>query len=199
MAPGPLHRSDEPDAAGLLGILREDRRHHWNEFTRPGFQALAVQRLGHWAHRHPDAVLAPLLRVATRVLARYVRTRFGIELHPYAQLGRRLSVGHQGGILIGPDVRVGNDCAILQGTRIGRVEGEALGGRGPVIGNRVHVGARATVRGDVEIGDDAKIGPNAVLTTDVAAGATALARPSQVRRRSADAGSARSGSAAVDG
>ena len=168
--------------SGLLAMLREDHRHHWDELTRPGFQALAVQRFGHWAHQNPDAPLAPFLRVACGLLSRYVRIRFGIEMAASAHLGRRLSVGHQGGIVVGPDVTMGDDCALLQGARIGRAEGEPLDGPGPVLGDRVHIGARATVRGAVHIGNDAKIGPNAVILTDVAPGATAVARPSQIKR-----------------
>jgi serine acetyltransferase len=182
MPAGRHPRSEGAGEIGLLAMIREDRRHHWNEVTRPGFQALAIQRLGHWAHEHPDTAFASTVLGTCRLLTRYVRYRFGIELAPAAQLGRRLSVGHQGGIAIGADVTMGDDCAILQGTRIGRVEGESLNGPGPRIGHRVHVGARAIVRGDLAIGDDAKIGPNAVITASVPAGATALARPSQVKR-----------------
>jgi serine acetyltransferase len=192
-------RSGAAGELGLLATIREDRRHHWNEFTRPGFQALAVQRLGHWAYSHPDATFAPMMGVSCRLLTRYVRYRFGIELAPSARLGRRLSFGHQGGISIGADVTMGDDCAILQGTRIGRVEGESSDGPGPRIGHRVHVGARAIVRGDLDIGDDAKIGPNAVITTDVPSGATALARPSQVKRLPNGGGGVGSGAAPADG
>jgi serine O-acetyltransferase len=116
------------------------------------------------------------------LLAGLVRRRFGIELDPGAQLGRRLNVGHQGGIHIGPDVTMGDDCVILQGVRIGCSAGRAHSGPGPRIGDRVHIGARAVVIGDVRIGDDVRIGPNVVVTDDVAAGVTAIARPSRIQK-----------------
>jgi serine O-acetyltransferase len=186
MPPEPSHGTPADPGANLFALLREDYRHHWSEFTRPGLQALVAQRLGHWAHEHPQALLTPLLVAVCRLSNRYVRYRFGIALAPEARLGRRLSVGHQGGIAIGPDVTLGDDCVILQGIRIGRVDGEPNDGAGPRIGNRVHVGARAVIRGDIAIGDDAKLGPNAVITSDVPSGATALARPSRVKRRPAE-------------
>jgi serine O-acetyltransferase len=178
--------TDQPDghvgAVGLWGVLREDLSHHWGELTRPGFQALAVQRIGRWARTNQHLPHARALAVACAVLARWTRHRFGIELDPRAVIGRRLSIGHQGGIAIGPDTVIGDDCVVLQGVQISRADGARTGEPGPTIGDGVHLGARAIVQGPVRIGDHARIGPNAVVTTDVPAGATAIARPSRVER-----------------
>jgi serine O-acetyltransferase len=51
---------------------------------------------------------------------------------------------------------------------------------GPVLGERVRVGAGAKVFGHVQVGADARIGPNSVVIHDVPAGAAAVGVPAQV-------------------
>jgi serine O-acetyltransferase len=171
------------DGTRLIRLLREDLDGHWRELSRPGFQALAVHRLGAWSSERRSTAARRLLRSVCALLARVVRWRFGISIDPSARLGRRLTIGHQGGIYLGADVTIGDDCTILQGVRIGGPRP----GDGPTIGDRVHVGARARIVGPAHIGDDARIGPNVVVTEDVAPGTTALARPSRVQRRPKEA------------
>jgi serine O-acetyltransferase len=197
MTKTPARRAGGAEEVGLLTVLREDLQLHWSELSRPGFQALVAYRLGHGARRRRGGA-PPVLGRLSALLARFVRRRFGIELDAGAKLGRRLNVGHQGGIHIGPDVTMGDDCVILQGVRIGCSAGVPGPGPGPRIGDRVHIGARAVVIGDVHIGDDARIGPNVVVTEDVTARVTAIARPSRVQKRvtqpaAADRAGSRSG------
>jgi serine O-acetyltransferase len=182
MSEAPARRGGGAAEHGFFTVLFEDLELHWGELSRPGFQALAAYRLGTRAERRRAGALRVLGRLSA-LLVRLVRRRFGIEIDPVAQLGRRLNVGHQGGIHIGPDVRMGDDCVILQGVRIGCSSGVVDPGPGPRIGDRVHIGARAVIIGDVRIGDGARIGPNVVVTEDVAAGVTAIARPSKVQKR----------------
>lgn len=176
------------DDVGFLTLLQEDLRVHWNELTRPGFQALMVHRISRRAGRCSSPAFASLLKAISRSLARLVRYRFGIDLDARARLGRRLSIGHQGGIFVGPDVTIGDDCSLLQGARIGCRANERETTPGPRIGHDVQIGARATVRGDIRIGDGVRIGPNAVVTTDVEPGAAAIARPSKTRRHAPPTG-----------
>jgi serine O-acetyltransferase len=167
----------EPPPPRLRAVLREDLEGHWRELSRPGFQALAVHRIGAWARARPTPV-GRFVGLLCVVVARLVRRRFGIWVHPDARLGRRLTIGHQGGIAIGANATIGDDCTLLQGARIG----SDSPGPGPIIGDRVHVGARARVAGTARVGDDARVGPNAVVSDEVPPGTTALARPSRTRR-----------------
>ena len=178
----------DADGPGVLTLIREDLRHHWGEPTRPGFQAIAIYRIRHLLHRDAAGPFAALAGLLLRPLDGLVRYRFGISLDPTAELGRRLSIGHQGGIHIGRNVTMGDDCAILQGVRIGPERGDTGVGGSPTVGHRVRIGARSHVRGDVRVGDEARIGPNAIITVDVPAGATAVARPSKVVRAQAPPG-----------
>ena len=189
----------DADGPDVLTLIREDLRHHWGEPTRPGFQALAVYRVRHRVHHRAAGPLTAVARVLLRPLDALVRYRFGISLDPTAELGRRLSIGHQGGIHIGRDVTMGDDCVILQGVRIGPDRDHGQDGGSPTIGHRVRIGARSHVRGDIRVGDDARIGPNAIIRTDVPAGATAVARPSKVVRAQAPPGIAPAGAGPAGG
>jgi len=107
----------------------------------------------------------------------------GVDIHPAAQIGARFIVGHGVGIVIGEDVRVGDDCIIQQCVTLGQLTLDAgdKGGRfQPTLGNRVHVGANAVLLGPITIGDDAKIGAGAVVLCDVPAGCTAVGNPARV-------------------
>lgn len=166
--------------------LRDDVRQHESPFV-PGFQAVATARLGQWLDegRFPKpaaAALRPLQRVASTV----VRNVYGIELPHTAKLGRRVRIAHQSGIVIHPQAVIGDDVVIRQNVTIGAGSGVFTGRReAPIVGNRVSIGAGATLVGPITIGDDAVIGPGAVVMTNVPAGATVLAQPPRVIRRAA--------------
>ena len=74
---------------------------------------------------------------------------------------------HPYGIVVHPDVVLGEDVVIMQQVSIGlQYPGQAPA---PVLGERVYIGAGAKIVGTVRIGDDAVIGANAVVTRDVPA------------------------------
>ena len=78
---------------------------------------MVVYRLGYW-RRGLAFPWRQLLYVATVILQRYVRNHYGIELHPTAKIGRRLSFPHQHGIVVHHYARIGDDCSIRQGVTL---------------------------------------------------------------------------------
>ncbi len=160
----------------LLHAIYEDWvfNGRWRALSRPGFQAVAVYRLGNWRLRQRKAVRYPvgLLYAALYLVTRNV---YGIELPAQTTIGRRFGIAHQGGIVVIGSAQIGDDTFLRQNVTIGMARGGA-----PTIGSRVEVGAGAVIAGDVTIGDDALIGPNAVVTTDVPSGARAVAPPARV-------------------
>ena len=87
-----------------------------------------------------------------------------------AQIGERLDLPHGGfGVVIGPDVRIGDDAIIFHNVTIGHAK------PGPVvIGDRLYVGTGASILGPVRIGNDVTIGANTLVTFDVTDGATVV-------------------------
>jgi len=90
----------------------------------------------------------------------------GISLSLDTKVGGGLYIGHYGGIVIHPQVVIGENCNISQGITIGE------GGRGekrgvPKIGDHVYIGPGAVIFGNIEIGSHVAIGANAVVTKSV--------------------------------
>jgi serine O-acetyltransferase len=140
----------------------------------PGVHAVWAYRITHRMWREPG------LRLPARLASQLVRFLTGIEIHPAAQLGRRLFIDHGMGVVVGETAMVGDDVVLFHGSTLG---GRSMnkGKRHPTLGDRVVVGAGAKILGPVWIGDDARIGANAVVVKDVPARAVAVGVPAVVR------------------
>lgn len=140
----------------------------------PGVHAVWVYRVAHRMWREP------LLRLPARLLSQLTRALTGIEIHPGAQLGRRLFIDHGMGVVVGETTMVGDDVVLFHGSTLG---GKSMkrGKRHPTLGDNVVVGAGAKVLGPIWIGDGVLIGANAVVVKDVPAGSVAIGVPAEVR------------------
>lgn len=172
----PLEPERDAVQRPLLEQLREEWDHYEHDSSKPGFRAMVSYRLGYW-RRGLAFPWRQLLYLPARILQRYIRNHYGIEIHPTARIGRRLRIVHQHGIVVHPFVRIGDDCSIQQGVTLCYAKrfDEA-----PTIGNGVQIGANAVLIGGIEVGDNATIGPNAVVTMNVPSGATVFAPPPRI-------------------
>jgi serine O-acetyltransferase len=171
----------DPEGGGpsLWEQLREDWVAHGRDWTRPGFRAVAVHRLGNIGLSR-SRTLRRCGRHLHLILYRRIRNRYGIELPYTVKLGRRPVIEHQGAIVIHGFVELGDDCMIRQGCTIGNRHLDRPFDA-PRIGDRVEIGAGAQVLGAVAIGDDARVGANAVVLSDVPARCTAVGVPAVSR------------------
>ncbi|MDO6416181.1 hypothetical protein Q4F19_17475 [Sphingomonas sp. BIUV-7] len=179
---------------GIVRLLGEDLRRHGLDLLCPGFKAVAVYRFGAWARMIRFAGWRVPLLLLHGIFFRHVRNTYGIEIYSTAQIGRRLLIGHQNGIVIHRFATFGDDCLIRQGVTFGEAglgRDNFAAGVGPVVGDHVDIGAGAVVIGNVRIGSNVNIGPNAVVLTDVPAGTTVLAPPARMMLRSGGGGAAR--------
>ncbi|MFM2417357.1 MAG: hypothetical protein RL385_2080 [Pseudomonadota bacterium] len=170
-------RDEEPS---LWTLLREDFAAHERDLSRPGFQALAVYRMGVARMGIKSRLIRAPLSVLYRVLFRTVRNLYGIEVPYTAQVGRRVVLEHQHGIVIHGHSVIGDDCVLRQGVTLGNRHMHAPLSA-PVLGRGVNVGAGAKILGHVHIGDGANIGANAVVLSDVPDGGLAVGVPAVVR------------------
>jgi serine acetyltransferase len=171
--------TDEPNTTSLVAQILEDWKSHGREWTRPGFQAVAVHRFGNWRMRIGPRALRVPFSVLYQALYTGVRNIYGIEIPYTARLGRRVIVEHHSGIVVHGHSTVGDDCILRQGVTLGnRSLDEPLAA--PQLGKRVNIGAGAKILGGVLIGDDAQIGANAVVLIDVPPGALAVGVPARV-------------------
>lgn len=160
----------------LIAQIHEDWMANFRDWTEPGFRALAVYRVGHWAGERREGLLRSMLLFLYRILWRYVRNHYGIEIPRTTIIGRRLRIAHQHGIVIHPNTEIGDDCIIRHNVTIGAVTLERFED-GPKFGHGVDIGAGAVIVGKVMIGDGARIGPNCVVMTNVPANTTVFVGP----------------------
>jgi len=125
----------------------------------------------------PAGLHLRLLQTGLKVPSFFIRAVYGIEIPWKAEIGRRVVIAHQGGIVIAPDAVIGDDCLIRQNVTIGMAR---EGGPSPRIGRGVQIGAGAVIAGDVTVGDGAVIGPNSVVTINVPSRSRVVAAPSRI-------------------
>ena len=157
-------RNRDPSARSLVEIA----------LGYPGVHAIWFHRLSHRMWQEPR------LRLLARLLSQTARAVTGVEIHPGAQLGRRLFIDHGMGVVIGETAVVGDDVLLFHGVTLG---GRSMrrGKRHPTLGDNVTVGAGAKVLGPVQIGSGAQIGANAVVITDVPPDYVAVGIPAKIR------------------
>ena len=148
-------------------------RNTWEVVTcYPGMHAL-------WMHRLSHRCWSLGLYWLARFMSHLGRWLTGIEIHPGAQIGRRVFIDHGMGVVIGQTAQIGDDCTLYHGVTLG---GTSWGGgkRHPTLGKNVVIGAGAKILGPIFVGDGAKIGSNAVVLREVPAGATVVGVPGQI-------------------
>ncbi|HEX7053976.1 MAG TPA: DapH/DapD/GlmU-related protein [Burkholderiales bacterium] len=149
-------------------------------FLSQGFWASCVYRLSRaMVHGAKPAFLRPLLRPVAALLQKLTEIVTGISLPADCEIGEGFYIGHFGGIVLSPRVRIGHNCSIAQNVTLGSVGAEATAGA-PTIGNRVFLGAHSVVVGDITIGDDAMICAGSMVNRSVPARAVVLGNPARV-------------------
>ncbi len=152
---------------------RDPARPSWLEtiFCYAGLHAVLWHRLAHWLWRHG-------WRGTGRLISHLSRFLTGIEIHPGAQIGRRLFIDHGMGVVIGETAEIADDVLIYHGVTLGGLSGSP-GKRHPTIEASVSIGAGAQVLGPITVGKGARIGANAVVTRDVPPDCTVVGIPAR--------------------
>ncbi|MCK0111983.1 serine O-acetyltransferase [Ornithinimicrobium sp. F0845] len=129
-----------------------------------------------WAHRVSHAMWTRGARLPARLLSQASRAMTGIEIHPGAQVGRRLFIDHGMGVVIGETAEVGDDVMMYHAVTLGG-RANAKIKRHPTVESGAVLGAGARLLGPIVVGKDAQVGANAVVVKDVPSRATAVGVP----------------------
>ncbi len=132
-----------------------------------------------WFYRLNHVLWKLHLRLLARALSQFARLLTGIEVHPAAQIGRRLFIDHGMGVVIGETSIVGDDVTLYQGVTLGGT-GKEKGKRHPTIGSDVVIGSGAKVLGDIRVGDRCRIGAGSVVLRDVPDDSTVVGVPGHI-------------------
>ena len=118
----------------------------------------------------------------SRVISGVSQFLTNTDIHPAAQIGRRVFIDHGFGVVIGETTIVGNDVLIYQGVTLGGVS-LSQGKRHPTIQDKTVIGSGAKVLGNITIGENCKIGANSVVVKDVPCSSTAVGIPARIIKR----------------
>ncbi|MBE9186716.1 serine acetyltransferase [Microcoleus sp. LEGE 07076] len=172
-------KQTETTKLGISEQIKEDWIGNGRDWTKPGFRAVAVQRLGVWRMQVEPKVLRAQRSILYRSLYRKIRNTYGIDLPYTVRLRRRVVIEHQNAIIIHGYCIIGDHCIIRQGVNLRKCYlHRPL--KAPKLGDRVNVGAGAKLLGGISLGDGANIGANAVVLSDVPAGSTAVGIPAKI-------------------
>ena len=151
----------DPAARSILAVL-----------TYPGLHAV-------WLHRVEHALWGRGLRVLARLLSQVTRFLTGVEIHPAADLGRRVFIDHGMGTVVGETADIGDDVHMFHGVTLGGNDHRPVK-RHPTVEDGATLGANSTLVGDITIGAGATVGAGAVVVEDVPPGVTVAGNPASV-------------------
>lgn len=143
-------------------------------YSHPAFLGLFHFRIARYLWRRSQNPFVKIAYFSARAIFPLVRMYSGVEIHPRCELGAGAYFGHFGPIVLHPDSRIGEQVTIMQGVSVGETRGV------PVIGNRVSIGASASLMGAISIGDNVVIAAGAVVVRDVMANAVVGGVPAKV-------------------
>lgn len=166
----------------MLSRIREDLRTAVETDPAAGSVAEALLYPGLHAVWIHVFLTHRLWNAGFHLLARFVSqtARFftGVEIHPAAEVGRRVFVDHGMGVVVGETAEIGDDVSMYHGVTLGGDSPRRVD-RHPTVGDGVTLGANATLVGDITVGQGATVGAGAVVVGDVPPGATVVGNPAR--------------------
>jgi serine O-acetyltransferase len=132
-----------------------------------------------WTHRITGRLWRAKWKLAARVLSQIARFCTGIEIHPGAEIGRRVFIDHGAGVVVGETAIVGNDVTLYQGVTLGGT-GHERGKRHPTLRDGVFVGSSAQILGNICIGENSRVGAGSVVLQDVPPNSTVVGVPAHI-------------------
>lgn len=167
----------------FLSLIREDIAHVMEHdpaaksrlevfLCYSGLHAVWFYRMNHWLWNHH-------LLLVGRMLSQTARFLTGIEIHPGAQIGRRVFIDHGSGVVIGETAIVGDDVTMYQGVTLGGT-GKEFEKRHPTIENGVVIGDGAKILGNITVGKNCRIGAGSVVLRNIPDDSTVVGVPGHI-------------------
>jgi serine O-acetyltransferase len=174
----PLFNRIREDVNSVLA--RDPAARSWLEvfLCYPGLWAVWIHSVSHVLWRARFHLLARLVSQVGRFFT-------GVDIHPGAQLGRRLFIDHATGVVIGETAIVGNDVTLYQGVTLGGT-GKGHGKRHPTVCDGVFVGNNANLLGNITVGENSRVGAGSVVLSDVPPNSTVVGVPAHIVYRNGE-------------
>jgi serine O-acetyltransferase len=132
-----------------------------------------------WIHRITHKLWLGGWLFLARWMSQVARFLTGIEIHPGAEIGRRLFIDHGMGVVIGETAVIGDDVTIYAGVTLGGTSTDRIK-RHPTIQDHVVIGDGAKILGNITVGKNSRIGAGSVVLRTVQEGSTVVGVPGHV-------------------
>ena len=158
----------DPAAKSLVSII----------LTYPGVKAVFFHRIANFFYLAKFELIARIISQTSRFLT-------GIEIHPWAKIGKNFFIDHGMGVVVGETSEIGNDVTMYHAVTLGGIspsidsERQRHEKRHPTIGNNVVIGSGAQIIGPIKIGDGSRIAASAVVIKDVPENTTMFGVPAK--------------------
>lgn len=144
-------------------------------FLYPSLQSIIYHKISSFFYKYRMFFIA-------RFISQFSRFITGIEIHPGAQIGKRVFFDHGMGIVVGETAIIGDDCVIFHGVTLGGVL-STKEKRHPTLERNVVVGAGAKILGNIVIGENSRIGANSVILKDIPKNSVAVGVPGKILKK----------------
>jgi putative colanic acid biosynthesis acetyltransferase WcaB len=94
----------------------------------------------------------------------FIQWFMGIDINDTTRFGIGFQVFHGQGLIIHSNTTIGNNVTVRHNTTIGVARD---GGKCPVIGNNVNIGANSVIIGDIEIGNNVIVAAGSVVVKSI--------------------------------
>lgn len=119
------------------------------------------------------------------------KSRYCVDISPWAEIGPGLRLQHPFNIVIGPGARIGRNCILFNGVTLGNARPDILVTRMPVVGDGCILGTGAKILGAVAVEEGLLVGANVLVRKDLARGGDYFANLEEARKvRALPAGAA---------
>lgn len=108
--------------------------------------------------------------------------KYGVQIPAKVKIGEGFRIVHWGGIVINEYAVLGKNVKVLNGVLIGA---ESRGKRKgvPIIGDNVWIGSKATIVGNVKIGNNVLIASNSFVNFSVPDNSVVIGNPGKIIRK----------------
>ncbi|MDH4460404.1 MAG: serine acetyltransferase [Flectobacillus sp.] len=161
--------------------LKKDFHANWVlQNPKPAF-CIIFYRISSFFALHESKIVKVLgfpIRVAYRIIVEWV---IGVEIPDGVISGGGLTLHHGIGLVLHPDVILGNNVTLKQNTTIGhKIYFDGSFGGTPIIKDNVTVGPNVVMFGRIVIGENSIIGAGAVVISDVPPNSVVVGNPARV-------------------
>lgn len=129
-------------------------------FGITSFQSIFIYRIAYYLNKKNIPFVHSLLTKLNMIIN-------NIEISSYAEIGKGFFIAHSNGIVIGKNVKIGNNVTLFHDITLGALTPFDGKEYMPTINNNVTIYSGAKILGNIVVGENCKIGANVFLSRSV--------------------------------